>query len=200
MPSSWPVATKVGSGLIGSAATHDSWAMAVRICPEETSHKVRSLLAEARTRASPEKHHSVSRSLSDCQSSCSPLSAFQCRNTPGSSTDQSVPSGAKVSTASSPSVWSWGSPKICRLGTMLDGDSMEVMNTAHQRTKKNPACKFYTIFGRVRQGLPKTLGKPQRRAAGLPSQSSTQEGLIGMANLIQPLGVPAAEPCRPHVE
>src|SRR5262245_31149272 len=129
MPSSCPVARNAGSGWNVIAVTHDGAGMAVSTCPDDGSHKVRSLLAEASTRASLMKHHEVSRSLRECQATCRPLAGSQCRRMPGSSTDHSVPSGANVKASKSPLMYRRGSPKTALGAAALAGRVVEAMKS-----------------------------------------------------------------------
>src|SRR6516165_8272734 len=112
------------------AVTHEGCGTAVNTCPDEVSQNDRSSLPEARTRASLLKHQSVSRSLSDCHSSCLTAAGSQCRNRPGSSTVHRLPSGAKVMASMSPSRCKWRSPKTWARGTAFGGKTVTVMRAS----------------------------------------------------------------------
>ena len=112
-PPSCPLATVRPSALNAMAVIHASGPAGCSMrrvsCPPATSHRMRSSLPLARTVAFGLKHHSVSMSLRKCRASSLP-SAAQCRSTPSSSMENSVPSAANATAAMSPSVWNRGSP------------------------------------------------------------------------------------------
>src|SRR5438270_7757043 len=79
--------------------------------PDTTSQIDSSSLAEAACCAPASKAQTVANSSKWCQPSWRRPSRSQRRSTPGSSTDQSVPSPAKANASGSPSVWNGWAPK-----------------------------------------------------------------------------------------